>query len=56
MTFQLICDYRENFMNYSNLNPNNMYNDHPSKKNIKEIMDAIKSLGFDCNYFGGIPE
>lgn len=33
-----------------------MYNDHPSIKNINEILTAINSLGYDCDYFGGIPE
>jgi D-alanine-D-alanine ligase len=56
MKFLLICDYRENFTNYSHADMNNMYNDHPSKKNINEIIDAIKALGYDCDYFGGIPE
>lgn len=56
MKFWIICDYRENFKNYTYSNTNNMYNDHPSKKNINEIMDGIKELGYDCEYFGGIPE
>lgn len=56
MKFLIICDYRENFVDYSRANTNKMYNDHPSQKNITEIMDAIKSLGYNCDYFGGIPE
>lgn len=56
MKFWLICDYRENYTNYANLGTNTMYNDHPSIKNINEILTAINSLGYDCDYFGGIPE
>lgn len=56
MKFWLICDYRENYTNYANLGTNTMYNDHLSIKNINEILTAINSLGYDCDYFGGIPE
>lgn len=56
MKLWIICDYRENFRNYTCQNANKIYNDHPSKKNIMEIMDEINSLGYDCEYFGGIPE
>lgn len=55
MKYWVLCDYRENFKNYSTVN-NDTYNDHPSQKNITEIIDAIRSLGYDCDYFGGIPE
>lgn len=33
-----------------------MYNDHPSQKNIYEIITSMRTLGYDCDYFGGIPE
>lgn len=55
MKYYIVCDYRENLINYSQHN-NNSYNDHPSKKNIDEIIDAIRALGYQCEYFGGIPE
>lgn len=56
MKFLLICDFREELKNYAALTETNLYNDHPSTKNIYEIIDSIKSLGYECEYFGGIPE
>lgn len=56
MKFLIICDYRENFKNYSTINQSYIYNDHPTQKNISEIMNAIKEIGYECEYFGGIPE
>lgn len=55
MKYLVLCDYRENLKNYS-CTTNDTYNDHPGRKNISEIITAIKSLGYDCDYFGGIPE
>ncbi len=55
MKYYIVCDYRENLTNYSQHNKN-IYNDHPSKKNIDEIIDAIRTQGWQCEYFGGIPE
>lgn len=55
MKYLVLCDYRENLKNYSDAT-NDTYNDHPGRKNISEIIAAIKSLGYDCDYFGGIPE
>lgn len=56
MKFLVICDYRENYINYSSCDDGKSYNDHPTQKNITEIISAIKSLGYECEYFGGIPE
>lgn len=56
MKFLIICDYRENLKNYSTTVHSNVYNDHPSQKNISEIMASIKTIGYECEYFGGIPE
>lgn len=56
MKFLVICDYRENYINYSSIDGGKSYNDHPTKKNIAEIILAIKLLGYECEYFGGIPE
>lgn len=33
-----------------------MYNDHPTSRNIQEIINAVTSQGYACKYFGGIPE
>ena len=56
MKFLLICDFREGLKNYASHTETNLYNDHPSQKNIYEIIDSIRSLGYECEYFGGIPE
>lgn len=55
MKYYLICDCRENFKNYTTLQ-NLSYNDHPSFNNVNEILNALKTLDYDCEYFGGIPE
>lgn len=55
MKFYVICDYRENFRNYSG-KTEKLYNDHPDRKNIYEIIPSVNSLGYECAYFGGIPE
>lgn len=56
MKFLVICDYRENFKDYSCFNNPFLYNDHANKKNIEEIISGIRSLQYECEYFGGIPE
>ena len=33
MEFYVICDYRDNFRNYSGITEK-LYNDHPDRKNI----------------------
>lgn len=55
MKYLVVCDYRENLKNHSD-NTQELYNDHPAKKNIKEIIEGIQTLGYQCEYFGGIPE
>ena len=55
MKYWLVCDYREQFENLYKINPQ-INSDHPNKKNMQEIFDAIKFLGHNCEYFGGIPE
>lgn len=55
MKYYVVCDYRENLINHSQ-NYDDIYNDHPAKRNINEIIAAVKSLGYQCEYFGGIPE
>lgn len=56
MKFLLICDYRENFKDYSCFSNPFSYNDHANRKNIEEIISGIRSLQYECEYFGGIPE
>lgn len=56
MKFLVICDYRENFKDYTcSYNPSS-YNDHANRKNIEEIISGIQDLQYECEYFGGIPE
>lgn len=56
MKFLLICDFREDLKNYAPKNDINLYSDHPTHKNMSEIITSIKSLGYECEYFGGILE
>lgn len=55
MKYWLVCDYREQF-EYLNKMGSQINSDHPNKKNVQEILVAIKSLGYDCEYYGGIAE
>ena len=54
MKYYIVCDYREKFANY--LDTQQIYNDHYKKSNIDNIMLTLKSLGYDCEYFGGVEE
>ncbi len=57
MKYYLVCDCRENFEKYPLRNQSSsFYNDHPSRENMSEILEAMHILGYDCEYFGGIPE
>lgn len=56
MKFLVVCDFRENFKNHTPNHKTKIYNDHPTQNNIYEIINSIKSLGYECEYFGGIPE
>lgn len=56
MKFLVICDYRENFKDNSCSNNPSVYNDHANQKNIEEIISCIRSLQYECEYFGGVPE
>lgn len=56
MKFLVVCDFRENLKNRTSNHTSKIYNDHPTQNNIYEIINSIKSLGYECEYFGGIPE
>ena len=56
MKYYLICDCRENYKNYSSKDDSLAYNDHPSMSNMHEVLKSMQELGYDCEYFGGIPE
>jgi len=55
MKYYLVSDFREDYP--STLLENNiLFNDHPKKESILEIVKIIQDLGYDCTYFGGIKE
>ena len=57
MKYYLVCDCRENFKNYTLTDGvTSIYNDHPSMSNMREVLNSMLDLGYDCEYFGGIPE
>lgn len=56
MKFLLICDFRENLKNYALESNKSLYSDHPTQNNMSEIITSIRTLGYECEYFGGIPE
>ena len=55
MLYYVICDFRESFLSSIDSSKTS-YNDHPERKNIEELLQAMQILGLDCEYFGGIPE
>lgn len=56
MKFLMVCDFRENLNNMSTYQEVNIFNDHPTLSNIHDLINSISSLGYECDYFGGIPE
>lgn len=52
--FKIVCDSRESFpqKQYDGI----LYSDHPRLKTIQEFQECIQSLGYECEYFGGIYE
>lgn len=50
---ELICDCREDFPSKC---PGALWNDHLERKSFQEIVDAIRSLGYNCDIFGGVPQ
>ncbi len=55
MKYYLVSDFRENYPS-TLLEDNILFNDHPTKESIMEILKIIQNLGYDCTYFGGIQE
>lgn len=52
MEIKVISEFKENFPSCM---PNGiLHNDHPDKANVMAFIDAANSLGYQCNYFGGI--
>lgn len=55
MRYYLISDFREDYP--STLSEDNiLFNDHPKRESIFEIIEIIQNLGYDCEYFGGIKD
>lgn len=50
---EILCDYQENFESKSN---DGHINDHQTKETFIEIEKSIRSLGYSCEIFGGVPE
>lgn len=50
---EIICDFQENFESKSN---DGHINDHQTMETFLEIEKSIKSLGYTCTIFGGVPE
>lgn len=55
MKYYLISDFREDYPS-ALTDDGILYNDHPKKESVFEILNIICKLGYDCNYFGGIKE
>lgn len=55
MKYYLVSDFREDYP--STLTKDGiLYNDHPKRDSILEILKIIRKLGYDCDYFGGVKE
>lgn len=54
-TIQIVCDYRENFINESCAN-NRIYNDHMSKKALDDVIISLRKKNYKVNYLGGVQE
>ncbi|ANY69997.1 hypothetical protein BBD42_28470 [Paenibacillus sp. BIHB 4019] len=52
---ELVCDFRESFPSKF-VDCVEVFNDHPKKDSVLEILDAINEIGYPCNIFGGVPE
>ena len=53
MTYNLICDFCENFESKTDIGH---VNDHQPKKTFEDINFAINHLGYSCKIFGGVTE
>lgn len=52
-SIEIICDCREDFPTKC---PGSLWNDHLEKKSFQALVDAIRSLGYACDIFGGVPQ
>lgn len=52
MKYSILAEVREDYP--SLMDGTTVYNDYVSKKSMLDFCDAIKSLGFECSFFGGM--
>lgn len=52
--YLVVCDYADKFPNY--FKDENIYNDHYKKENLHKIVETINSLGYKCEYYGGVDD
>lgn len=52
MNYYIICDTREKFHSY--MNGSKVYNDHISQNSLNALINAIKSCGYNVEFFGGV--
>ena len=49
--YYVVANTREQFLN--EVLSSRVYNDHPSKNSIDQIVSSLKSEGYNADYFGG---
>jgi D-alanine-D-alanine ligase len=50
-SIKIVADCREDF---ASIISGGKYNDHTSRKSVDDILNAIKILGYECEFFGGV--
>lgn len=50
--YYIVADTREQFENETI--SSQIYNDHPSKNSIKQIISSLRSEGYNADFFGGV--
>lgn len=50
--YYVVANTREQFLN--EVLSSRVYNDHPSKNSIDQIVSSLKSEGYNADYFGGV--
>lgn len=54
MKIYVVAEVRENHK--SILGEAQLYNDYVSKKSMDELVSTLQSIGYDCEFFGGVSE
>lgn len=55
MKFYLVSDFREDYPS-ALIDEGILFNDHPKRESVYDILEIIKGLGYDCVYFGGVKD